>query len=133
MNLAAMDTTAVLLSSLISFAIGALWLSPALFGNLWLKSLNIPPHDYSLYINGRTYCWLAAFVAGLNAGISVVVDLMGYSNMREGIYGGIYMWVIFIIPQFAVFERRPIFLYAIYSGYFLVMFVISSALFAMWR
>ncbi|MBI2428629.1 MAG: DUF1761 domain-containing protein [Ignavibacteriales bacterium] len=130
------EVTAVLVSSLICFAIGALWLSPALFGKVWLKSLNIPADEYSRYIDGRTFLWLAVFVIGINIGIEIVIDMLGYTNMKDGVYAGIYMWIIFVVPQVGIliaFERRPFLLFAIYAGYFLVIFVIASALFAMWR
>lgn len=136
MNFPAIEIPAVLVSSLICFAIGALWFSPALFGNQWLRSLNISSREYSHYINGRNFLLLAVFVIAFNVGISIVINLLGYSNMREGVYAGIIMWGTFILPQFGImltFERRPFLLYAIYSGYFLVIFVISSALFSMWR
>ncbi|MEW5798369.1 MAG: DUF1761 domain-containing protein [Bacteroidota bacterium] len=136
MNIPAIEITAVLVSSLICFAIGALWLSPALFGNKWLRSLNVLFDEYSHYINGRTFFLLAVFIIVFNIGISIVIELLGYTNMREGVYAGIIMWGTFILPQFGIvltFERRPFLLYVIYSGYFLVIFVISSALFAMWR
>lgn len=133
---ATIEMTAVLVSSLICFAIGALWLSPALFGKMWLKSLNIPEIEYSRYINGRTFLWLAVFVIGFNIGIGIVIDMLGYTNMKEGVYAGIYMWIIFAVPLCGIlmaFERRPFSLAVIYTGYFLVILVISSALFAMWR
>lgn len=136
MNFPAIEIPAVLVSSLICFAIGALWLSPALFGKLWFRSLNISLHEYSYYINGRAFSLLAVFVTVFNIGISVIIHLLGYTNMREGVYAGIIMWGTFILPQFGIvltFERRPFLLYVLYSSYFLVIFVISSALFAMWR
>lgn len=136
MTVPAIEITAVLVSSLICFALGALWFSPALFGTLWLRSLNSPSDEYFRYINGRNFFMLALFVVVFNTGISIVIDLLGYTNMREGVYAGIIMWGTFILPLFGIvltLERRPFLLYAIYSGYFLVIFVISSALFAMWR
>ena len=136
MNFPAIEITAVLVSSLICFAIGALWLSPALFGNQWLRSLNVSSREYFHYINGRNFLLLAVFVIAFKVGICIVINLLGYTNMREGVYAGIIMWGTFILPQLGIvltFERRPFLLYAIYSGYFLVVFVIASALFAMWR
>lgn len=130
------DVTVLLISSLICFSIGALWFSPALFGKQWFTIIEATHDDYGYYINGRTFSWFALFVVLLNVGMGFVVDSLGYKTMNDGVILGIAMWIVFIIPSVGIHvavERRSFFLFIIYSGYFLVTFVISAALFAMWR
>jgi hypothetical protein len=126
----------IFVSTLICFAIGTLWLSPALFGKAWLRIINVSDSDYSRYINGTTYVWFAALLVALNIGIHALVNLLGFTTMNEGIYFGIGLWTLIVVPSFGIvimFERRQLLLFAIYTSYFLVIFVISSVLYAMWR
>lgn len=126
----------LLVSTLICFAIGALWLSPALFGKTWIRLMNISADEYSQHITGRFFFWFAVFLVVINIGIHALVSLLRFTTMSDGIYFGIGMWLLFALPLLGIlmlFERRPLRLFAIYSSYFLIIFIISSALYAMWR
>lgn len=130
------EVAELLVATLICFAVAALWLSPALFGEVWMRTAKIPRDEYPKYVNGKTFAWLAIFLLVLNVGIHALVSLLEFTTMSEGVYCGVGLWMFLAAPLYGIylfFERRPFLLFVIYSGYFLVIFIISSALYAMWR
>lgn len=130
------EVTELFVATLICFAIAALWLSPALFGEMWLRTAKIPHDEYVKYVNGKTFVGLAVFLLVVNVGIHALVSLLGFTTMSEGVYCGVGLWIFLAAPLYGIYlfiERRPFLLFVVYSSYFLVIFVISSALYAMWR
>jgi|GEM_PF-2101117 len=130
------EGTELFVATLICFAIAALWLSPALFGEVWLRTAKIPRDEYVKYVNGKTFVWLAVFLLVVNVGIHALVSMLGFTTMSEGVYCGVGLWIFLAAPLYGIYlfiERRPFLLFVVYSSYFLVIFTISSALYAMWR
>jgi hypothetical protein len=126
----------IIISSLLSFSVLALWFSPALFGNLWLKLLAIQSTDAHQYINFKTFGFAALFIIIFNVGMEIIVDQVGAVGMNPGIGVGLMIGIFVSLAHCGILltlEQKPKLLLLIYSGYYIVISVISAALMAMWR
>ncbi|MDD8017381.1 MAG: DUF1761 domain-containing protein [Bacteroidota bacterium] len=126
----------ILISTIICFALGSLWYSQALFGKKWMELIGkdfskIPPvHSLKNYTGVFFVLLLFNFI------MSIFIDLTDSVGMTQGIITGIGFWIGFSAATVAInflFEERPRILFFITVGYALVIFVISGALFGMWR
>ncbi len=130
------DIPAIFISAFICFSLAALWFSPALFGNLWLKQIGKRNEEVHHLINLKTFVVVFLFLLFFCAVMNVVVEKVHAVGMNEGIEIGIIIWLVISSMHAAVhftFEHRSILLFGIYSSYYLTASVISAALFAMWR
>jgi hypothetical protein len=126
----------ILVSSIICFALGALWFSPALFGNVWLKLLGKNHSEAAEHINVKTLLFVFLFIFAFNVGMEIIVDKAGVVGMNDGVKLGALIALAVSYTHTGIhliLERKPILLLAIYSGYYLVISVISASLMAMWR
>ena len=126
----------ILVSSIICFALGALWFSPALFGNIWMTLLGRKSNDAAHYANLRTFGAIALFILIFNIGMEVIVDWINAVRMSEGVTVGVMVGLAVSFTHTGIqmaLEQKPKLLLAIYSCYYLCISVISASLMAMWR
>jgi len=67
--------------------------------------------------------------------LSLVVDWTGAKSIGAGAGAGFWMWVGFVgtvMFNTVLYERRPVALYVLNTGYFLVSLLIGGALLAVW-
>jgi len=67
--------------------------------------------------------------------LSLVVDWTGAKSIGAGAGAGFWMWVGFVgtvMFNTVLYERRPVALYVLNTGYFLVSLLIGGALSAVW-
>lgn len=132
-SFAAVNWLAVVVGTLVSMAMGALWYGP-LFGNLWLhligKTLDEiegDPMDYA-----KTA--IAAFIAMLS--LNLVVLSFGAGSLIEGALAGALTFVGFgatLTFVYTTFEGPEEKVWLLYAAYQLVVFVIMGGVFALWR
>ena len=121
----------VTVMTIVSFALGAFWHSPVLFGNTWKQKNN--PDNKPVKINaplifGGTavlhfiaLAALSAFVAGTGA--------------VNGLKMGIFVSAGWIIPAMGgtyLFASRSLKLLAIDAGMYVVLFALSGLVFGIW-
>ncbi len=130
------DVPGILISAFISFALAALWFSPALFGNLWLKQLSkngLISHELNEL---KTFAYVFIFLVFFAVIVNIIIDRSNVSGMKDGIGSGILIWFLISFAHAAIhfaFERRTVILFSIYSGYYLSASVIISTLLSMRR
>ena len=122
----------VLASAIVMYAIGLVWYSPILFGNMWKRLSGV---DTTTKLVGRkAYATLglglvssvvSAYVLGIVINNSVILSL------HQGLLIGFWMWFGFVVPVFLSqylwsTNKRPITAYLIDVGQLLVAFVIGS-------
>lgn len=131
---------AIVVSALILWILGALWYSPPLFAKPWMAALRIEPpaemtaaHKKSLYagmISSLVGDLILAFV------MMHVIAWSGAHTVAWGAFIGFLCWIGFIaapaFPQ-GIYERRPVSLFFINTGYWLVGLLIVGILLATWR
>lgn len=127
---------AVLVSAIGTMAIGALWYSPRAFGKQWQELLGIN-HGAKQTSSQMAKLYLNSFVAFLVMDyiLAHFVDYVGATTVAEGIVTGIWVWLGFVATVTLInswFEQRPVKLWLINAGYFLVALIFSGAILATW-
>lgn len=130
---------AVLVCAVLSMIIGAIWYSPILFGNMWMKAVGIDPTKLDkkkqmsegMKVMGIHFVFLliSMFVLAHFAKYSGATDLV------SGLTLGFWVWLGFLVtslyPAYS-YENRSLVSYGLLLGYDLVCFLISGAILAMW-
>jgi len=123
---------AVLVAAIVNMAIGALWYSPVLFAKPWMKltakkDMGSPGPGYALSTLG------SLLIAFFLADFAVKTNTSGFGS---GLVLGLLAWIGFVATTYAanyVFEGRPLKLYALNAGYYLVTFMIMGGIVAAWH
>lgn len=125
---------AVVVSTVVLFGIGALWYSPVLFANAWMKACGFTEKDLEganmakifgtafVFMFIMTYC-LAMYYA--NSGFSVAEGAL------YGFYTG-FGWMATAIGVTAMFERRSWNYILIHGGYYIVGMTLVGAILRAW-
>jgi len=128
---------AVIVSSVVTFILGAIWYSPPLFGRKWMALLGKTAEEIQQGVSPMMY--VIGFVSGLIScfAISCVVNAAGAATLVNGALIGFLCWLGFAgatsYNNQVNFVGKPVGLWAIDSGYNLVTFVISGAILAIWK
>lgn len=123
---------AILAAGVIHFAIGMIWYSPFLFGNLWLKLTGVAEMKPNLVdiLLALGSSLIVAFV------MAYMVLLSGAVTMIDGAIVGIIIEVGFIATLLLgdmIFEKKPFKLFLLRNGYNLVALAVIGAILAVWR
>jgi len=128
---------AVLVCSIITFILGALWYSPLLFAKKWVELIGKTDEELKQGANAMTY--VMAFVLGFmsNFSLAFVINLSKVAIFYDGALVGAMCWIGFAgatsYTNQVIFVQRPATLWSIDSGYNLVSFMISGAILAIWK
>lgn len=127
--------TAVLVAAVVNMVVGFVWYSKALFGKDWSKLTGRKLEDMSKNA-GPTYL-LTILGALIQAYILFhFVVFAGAKTAAEGAVTGLWLWVGFVaVTQgvYTLFANSRKKLWAINTGYFLVVLLINGALLATWK
>ena len=126
---------AVVAAALSTFVIGALWFSPLLFNNAWMKASGLTKEDvaggYMAKIFGLAIVFeliMAANLASFLAGPDTTILWGATAGALAGIG-----WVALAIGTLALFERRSWTYTLINGGYFAVSFIVMGVILGAWR
>jgi hypothetical protein len=126
---------AILVSALILWFLGAAWYSPALFAKPWMAALGIVPGGEK---KGLLFGMICSFIGDIILAFVLwhMVTWAKATSYGNGAFIGFLCWLGFIaaptFPQ-GIYEGRPIKLFLINTGYWLVGLLIVGALLAVWR
>ncbi|MFN8133775.1 MAG: DUF1761 domain-containing protein [Bacteroidales bacterium] len=135
MDFSTLNWLAVLLSTLIFFALGALWYNPMVFGKLWMKEAGIPKETTAKAnmpkIMGLTL--LFTFVMVLNLALFLNDPKIGATEgAMYGFFTG-FGWVAMAIFVTGQYEFRSTRYMLIHAGYNVVGFTIVGLLLGAWK
>src|SRR3989344_2720713 len=128
----------ILVSAIISFIIGALWYS-LLFGKSWTKLMGFSAKDIEKTKKksmAKTY--FIGFIAQLIMAY-VLANFVIYADAKtflEGIQVGFFIWLGFVATislGMILWENKPIKLYLINTGYWLVSLIIQGMILSVWQ
>ena len=128
---------ALLVSALIQWLIGGLWYS-LLFRKQWIALTGYLRPANGERPKGAVVGMVASFVISLVLSFMlahVVIWADAYS-FGHGVFIGFICWLGFIAgPLLAqqIYEQKPMMLWAINAGYWLVAVLVSGGLLAVWR
>lgn len=126
---------ALLVSAIVQWILGAIWYSPVLFVKPWIKALKISPDGEK---KGLALGMVSSFIASLLLSFVLwhVIAWSGATSWQWGMFIGFLCWLGFIaaplFPQ-GIYEQRPLSLFLINTGYWLVGMLFSGVLLAVWR
>lgn len=121
----------VVVMTVVSFALGAFWHSPVLFGKLWKKenNYNTPKEELNMpLIFGGTAVLHFVSLAGLNAVISGTDALNG---LLTGLLISI-VWTLTTLGGTYLFANRSIKLLLVDAGMYVVLFSLAGLVFGIW-
>ena len=126
---------AVVVAAIVPMVVGALWYSPVLFSNAWLAAIGKTADEISAQAN-QVQAFSIAIAASLISAyvLAVLAALSGAGSILDGIILGLWA-VVFIATASATwgaFEARPLRLWLINNGYYLVALPIMGAIIAVW-
>ena len=126
---------AVLTATFITMILGALWFSPLLFGIKWMKMMGFTEEQLKEDGSAKEMMIsvLTSFVEAVV--LASLILMTGADTLLKGIHLGAMIGIGIIAMvnlSNAMFNRVPIKLWLIGSGYRLVYFMINGALLAVW-
>jgi hypothetical protein len=125
---------AVLVAALITFVIGGIWYSPAVFGKAWMRENGFTEESLKnsnmVKIFGLSF--LLAVIAALNLAFFIGPEDRPLTGALWGFLAG-FGWVATFIGTHYLFERRSFLLYAINAGYAVVTLALMGLILAAWK
>ncbi len=129
---------AVLVTGVASMTIGALWYSPLMFGNVWMKLNGFTMADMEkAKAKGMTGSYIIAF-AGALLGAYVLahfLQVFGANSISEGLQVAFWAWLGFIVTtqvSGSLWEGKPWKLFLLNTASSLVTLLVASAILVSW-
>ena len=121
---------AVVVAALVPMVLGALWYSPVLFAQPWMRAVGKTEEDLR---SGATTGYVVAALAALVISYSLarIVRWAEVDDLWNGALVGLLAWIGFVATTSGVntvFAGRPRSLFAIDSGYYLTALLVMGAL-----
>ena len=123
---------AIVVCVVVYMIIGSLWYSPILFVKPWMKLLGNKKQGN---MSDLPKLLVVSFIAGLLMAyvLSVIMAAMHPASIWYGAVGGFWTWLGFIATYSLVnilYEGRPLQLFYINSGYYLVSLILMGMIIA---
>lgn len=129
----------ILVATIVSFGIGALWYSPILFGKEWMTLSKIKESDWDeAKAKGPWKAYVVQFIA-----IFVTYAILGFlvsatnaATATDGAFLGFLVWLGFVATDAAgalMWEKKPMKLVLINIVATLLTLVIGGAILGAWR
>lgn len=138
----AINYLAVLVTAVITMALGALWYGP-LFGAAWMKAINMSPEHMKMAKEkgmGTSYLIMAIGSLLMSWVLAIFVGSAEahYQNWTApfGVHIALYLWVGLVAPVTVgsvLWEGKPWKLWFLNAGYYLVALAIAGAILAVWH
>lgn len=125
------DWIATLVSALSSFALGAVWYSPLLFGKRWMADNNMTEADASA---NPARVFGTAFAFTLISAVVFGYFMQGHQTLLASLHAGVLIGIGLVAASFGLsyaFERRPMSLLAINGGYHIAQFTLYGLIFGL--
>ena len=133
MDPSALNPWAILAAAAIAFVLGGVWYSPMLFARRWMVAAGLD--EATLQGSNMGKIFGGAFVLTLLAAANLAAFLGPERNPGWGVAAGVLaaVWVCAAIGVLYLFERRPLALFVVNAGYWLVAFAAMGAILGTWK
>lgn len=124
----------MVVSSVASMGIGFVWYSKALFGKEWMRLVGMSENADK---SGMGMIFTKVFILTLVSAyvLSIFIHYAGAYSLMNGAKTGLWAWLGFILPTgFAnhQFTKKPMKLFLIDTGHFLVAYMVMGAILGAW-
>ena len=138
MDLGNINYIAVLVAAIASFAFGALWYGNALFGKSWQKELGFTDEYLKEGNMGKIFgsSFLLMLLMSFGMGMLVQGHYTEEVNWLGGLYHGLYVGALFVATGYGInmlYQRKTLKLWAIDSGYQVIILAIMGAILGAWH
>ncbi|MDX1405162.1 MAG: DUF1761 domain-containing protein [Woeseiaceae bacterium] len=133
-SLAGVNWLAVVISTVIAFAVGAVWYSKTLFGSAWLEEVGLT--EQAVNDANMPMTFGGTFVLQFLAVTALAVLLGSDSNWLDGLQAGLLVGVFWVATAYGttyLFEQRSMRLFFINAGYNVVLFAIVGMIIGFWH
>ena len=133
-SLAGIYWPAVVVSTVIAFAIGGVWYSKALFGSAWLEEVGLTEEAVNSANMPKTFG--GTFVLQFLAVMALAVLVGSDGSWQSGLYTGLLIGVFWVATAYGItylFEQRSLRLFLINAGYNVVLFAIIGTVIGAWH
>ncbi len=131
---------AVIAATFIAAALGALWYSPVLFAEAWMKANGHTPEKMEAMKNVRSPAVAVAVSVVCNLAIAFVIALLsvwiGIAGWMEGLGLGLLIWAGFAAPlalSANMFSGKPLAAFVIDASYQFVYLALMGLVIGFWR
>jgi hypothetical protein len=129
-----LNMVAIVSAALVTFVIGGLWYSPALFHRPWMRANRFAEADLDggnmPVIFGLAFVFAVVMAFNLAMFLDAPDTTLGWGAAAGGLAS---IWVVLGIGTVALFERRPAAYTLINGGYWVVSLVLMGAIIGGWR
>lgn len=127
----------VIAATVVSIVIGFAWYSMAVFGKPWIKLVGLTKADLEKNKKDMGLKYALMVVASLVMAyvLAVLIELLYSITIIGGAKVGVLVWLGFVATlglNSYIFENKPINLYLINVGYYLIALVVMGAILAAW-
>lgn len=129
-----LNPLAIVAAAVLAFLIGAVWYSPLLFAKRWQQETRLS--DEQLKSGSMARIFGLALVCDLVMSANLAAFLGGKATVGFGLAAGAATGIGWVAMCFAVndlFERRPLALWLINSGYHVISLTLMGGLLAWWK
>jgi hypothetical protein len=128
---------AVVVTAIVAMIVGALWYSPILFGNAWMKLSGISKKDLdAAKKKGMGKSYLLCFVAALVTAFVLANLLMNLgASVNNGLMTAFWIWLGFgatIMINSVLWDGKPWGYYFIITGHYLVSLEVMGIILGAW-
>jgi len=133
-SLAGINWPAVVVATIVAFAVGGLWYSTALFGSAWLEEVGLTEEAVNNANMPKTFggTFGLQFLAVTALAVLIGTD----SSWHSGLYSGLLIGVFWVATAYGItylFEQRSMRLFLINAGYNVVLFAIVGTIIGAWH
>lgn len=138
MSLIEVNYAAVLVAAIISMIIGGFWYSPILFGKAWMKLSGISEEQMKEGKKRMGKAYVVTFITLLIMAyvLSHIVYAFGAATISGGLQAGFWVWLGFIATTMlgpVLWMGKPVKLYILDTGHYLVAALLMGAILALWQ
>ncbi len=124
----------VIVATLVYFVLGAIWYSPVLFGNIWMKLRDLNPETMEqpnpiIYL----YSFILQFIAVVS--LALFITALGVDSAGNGAligFGAGAGFVFSLAGTTGIFTEIPMKLHFLDNGYHVVGLVLAGLVLGMW-
>lgn len=132
-----LNYAAILVAGIANMVLGALWYSPVLFGNIWMKAMKFSHADMKNTKHmGIRYA--AAFLMGLLM-VYVLAHYVSYmeaSTASKGAETAFWPWLGFMVPILVgdiLWNGKSFTVFVINAAHYLVAMLMAGVILAIWQ